>query len=202
MKKCFYGIVIILNVMLLLESCWLDKKKPNTVYMPNMYYSDAYEPYSDPYFNYNKKIKKIQISLFLNGKTSSLIPVKGTVQRTDFYDSISDEIENKGFDYSKKIITYPFYKNIGTKEDILKNGEKLYQINCSICHGNDGDGQGQLVKNEKILGIPNYKDRDMTIGSVYYVITYGKNNMNSYASQLNKIDRWKISEYVMYLKNK
>ncbi|WP_185853390.1 c-type cytochrome [Blattabacterium cuenoti] len=201
MNKYFYEIIIILNVLLLLESCWLDKTKTNTVYMPDMYYSDAYEPYSDPYFNY-KKIKKIQIPLFLNGKTSSLFPVKGTIQRTDFYDFISDEIENKGFDYSKKIITYPFPENIGTKEDVLKKGKKLYQINCSICHGDDGDGQGQLVKNEKILGIPNYKDRDITIGSVYYVITYGKNNMNSYASQLNEIDRWKIAEYVMYLKNK
>ncbi len=188
--------------MLLLESCWLDKKKQNTVYMPDMYYSDAYEPYSDPHFNYNKKIKKIQIPIFLNGKTSSLFPVKGTVQRTDFYNSVSDEIKNKGFDYSKKIITYSFPKNAGTKEYILKKGEKLYQINCSICHGNNGDGQGLLVKNEKILGIPSYKDRDITIGSVYYVITYGKNNMNSYSSQLSEIDRWKIAEYVMYIKNK
>ncbi|ACY40578.1 hypothetical protein BLBBGE_578 [Blattabacterium sp. (Blattella germanica) str. Bge] len=201
MKKYFYGVIIILNVMLL-ESCWFDKTKPNTVYMPDMYYSDAYEPYSDPNFNYNKKIKKIQIPLFLNGKTSSLLPVKGTISRNNFYNSISNEIENKGFDYCKQIIAYPFHKNIGTKEEILKKGEKLYKINCSICHGDNGDGQGQLVKNEKILGIPNYKDREITIGSVYYVITYGKNNMNSYASQLNEIDRWKIAAYVMYLKNK
>ncbi len=186
----------------ILGSCWLDKKKPNIVYMPDMYYSDAYEPYSDPDFYYYKKIKKIKIPLFLNGKTSSLLPVKGTVPRTDFYNSISYEIENKGFNYSKKIITYPFHVHENNNEDILKNGKKLYQINCSICHGDNGDGEGQLVKNEKILGIPNYKDRNITIGSVYYVITYGKNNMNSYASQLNEMDRWNISEYVMYLKNK
>ncbi|WP_185876888.1 c-type cytochrome [Blattabacterium cuenoti] len=193
--------IILLKMMFLLESCWFDKEKTNTVYMPDMYYSDAYEPYSDPYFYYNKKIKKIKIPFFINGKTSSLLPVKGTINRNNSYDPISDEIENKGFDHSKKVIKYFIYKNKEKKEEYLKKGKKLYNINCSICHGNNGDGQGQLVKNEKILGIPDYKDRDLTIGSVYYVITYGKNNMNSYSSQLNKIDRWKIAEYVMYLKN-
>ncbi|WP_185872270.1 c-type cytochrome [Blattabacterium cuenoti] len=200
MKNIYRVIIIILNAFLL-GSCWFDKTKPNIVYMPDMYYSDAYEPYSDPYFNYNKKMKEIKIPLFLNGKTSSLLPVKNTIPRTNFYDSISYKISNQGFNFSKKIITYSFPRK-GYTEDFLKRGEKLYQINCSICHGNNGDGQGKLVKNEKILGIPNYKDRNITIGSVYYVIKYGKNNMNSYASQLNEIDRWKIAEYVMYLKNK
>ncbi|WP_185862186.1 c-type cytochrome [Blattabacterium cuenoti] len=201
MNKYFYEGFIILNVFLL-GSCWFNKKKPNFVYMPDMYYSDAYEPYSDPYFSYNKKIKKIEIPFFLKEKTSSFLPVKGTVSRSYFYNHISDDIANKGFFFSKKITMYPFHKKMEEEEIILKKGEKLYKINCSICHGNDGDGQGKLVKNEKILGIPNYKDRDLTIGSVYYVITYGKNNMNSYASQLNEIDRWKIAKYVMFLKKK
>lgn len=206
MNKYFYKVLIILNVILLvfLESCWMDKTKPNVVYMPDMYYSEAYEPYSDPYFNYNnKKAKKIKIPFFSKEKTSSLLPVKGTVSRNDsFYDFI--DIKNKGFNYSKNIVQNPLYsKKYYEKNEItIKKGEKLYQINCSICHGKNGDGQGELVKNEKILGIPNYKDRDLTIGTVYFVITYGKNNMNSYASQLNEIDRWRVSEYVMFLKNK
>ncbi|WP_185858578.1 c-type cytochrome [Blattabacterium cuenoti] len=203
MIKYFFKIIIIFNIFLFLESCWINKKKPNVVYMPDMYYSEAYEPYADPNFNYKRKLKKIPIPFFSKGKTSSLLPVKGSIPRTYFYNSISYQIKSKGFSYSKKIKTYPFQKTVGeTEEIILKKGKKLYQINCAICHGNKGDGQGPLVKNDKILGIPNYKDRDITIGSVYHIITYGKNNMNSYASQLNEIDRWKVSKYVMYLKNK
>ncbi|WP_185849282.1 c-type cytochrome [Blattabacterium cuenoti] len=201
MNKYFYGIILMILLIFFLESCWFDKTKPNVVYMPDMYYSEAYEPYSDPDFNYNKKAKKIKIPLFLKEKTSSFLPVKGTVSRSDLFYNLMD-IENKGFNYSKNIIKNPLYNKYEEKEITIKKGEKLYQINCSICHGKNGDGQGELVKNEKILGIPNYKDRDLTIGSVYYVITYGKNNMNSYASQLNEIDRWRVSEYVMFLKNK
>ncbi|WP_185857375.1 c-type cytochrome [Blattabacterium cuenoti] len=201
MNKYFYEIIIILNIILsmFLESCWFDKTKPNIVYMPDMYYSEAYEPYSDPYPSY-KKTKKIQIPFFLKGKTSSLLPVRGTVSRNEtFYNLIN--IENKGLNDSKNIVQNPLYSN-EKKEIIIKKGKKIYEINCSICHGKNGDGEGELVKHEKIFGIPNYKDRDLTIGSVYSVVTYGKNNMNSYASQLNEIDRWRVSEYVMFLKNK
>ncbi|WP_341656446.1 cytochrome c [Blattabacterium cuenoti] len=203
MNKYLYKFIIIfLNMILFLflESCWFDKTKPNVVYMPDMYYSEAYEPYSDPYL-YNKKDKNIKIPLFSKERTSSLYPVKGTVSRNDLFYNLID-IKNKGLNYSKNIIQNPLYSIRYEKNEItIKKGKKLYQINCSICHGKNGDGQGELVKNEKIFGIPNYKDRDLTIGSVYYVITYGKNNMNSYASQLNEIDRWRVSEYVMFLKN-
>ncbi|WP_341661965.1 cytochrome c [Blattabacterium cuenoti] len=203
MNKYLYKFIIIFFNMILflfLESCWFDKTQPNVVYMPDMYYSEAYEPYSDPY-SYNKKDKNIKIPLFSKGRTSSLYPVKGTVSRNDLFYNLID-IKNKGLNYSKNIIQNPLYSiHYEKKEITIKKGKKLYQINCSICHGKNGDGQGELVKNEKIFGIPNYKDRDLTIGSVYYVITYGKNNMNSYASQLNEIDRWRVSEYVMFLKN-
>ncbi|WP_185861549.1 c-type cytochrome [Blattabacterium cuenoti] len=192
----------ILILMFFLESCWFDKTQPNIVYMPDMYYSDAYEPYSDPNFNHNKEIKKIEIPFFSKGKTSSLLPVKGTVSRNHSFSNLID-VKNKGFNDFKNITQNPLYiYNKEKKEISIKKGEKLYQINCSICHGKNGDGNGELVKNEKIFGIPNYKDRDITIGSIYYVVTYGKNNMNSYVSQLNEIDRWRVSEYVMFLKNK
>ncbi|WP_341655819.1 cytochrome c [Blattabacterium cuenoti] len=203
MNKYLYKFIIIfLNMILFLflESCWFDKTQPNVVYMPDMYYSEAYEPYSDPY-SYNKKDKNIKVPLFSKERTSSLYPVEGTVSRNDLFYNLID-IKNKGLNYSKNIIHNPLYSiHYEKKEITIKKGKKLYQINCSICHGKNGDGQGELVKNEKIFGIPNYKDRDLTIGSVYYVITYGKNNMNSYASQLNEIDRWRVSEYVMFLKN-
>ncbi|AFJ90519.1 cytochrome c [Blattabacterium sp. (Blaberus giganteus)] len=196
MNKYFQRIFIILLVFIL-ESCWFDKTKPNVVYMPDMYYSEAYEPYSDPYFSYNKKARKIEIPFFSKGKTSSLLPVKGTISRKKFF--YKKNIKNKKFNFSKDIIIQnPLYE----KKEITNKGKKLYKINCSICHGENGDGQGELVKNEKILGIPNYKDRNLTVESVYHVVTYGKNNMNSYASQLNERDRWIVSEYVLFLKEK
>nr|WP_317168701.1 cytochrome c [Blattabacterium cuenoti] len=166
-----------------------------------MYYSDSYEPYSNPGFNKKKDNIKIEIPYFAEKNTSSFPPVKNTVPRNAslIYYYITNT--NHGYDISKKITKYPFFRKKSDIQEIMNKGKNLYNINCSICHGKNGDGEGILVKNDKIFGIPNYKDRDITIGSIYYVITYGKNNMGSYASQLNEIERWMVSEYVMLLKN-
>ncbi len=84
----------------------------------------------------------------------------------------------------------------------MKKAEELYGIYCAICHGDAGNGQGKLVTQGKYLGIPNYKDRVITEGSVYHVLTYGLNSMGSYANQLNQHERWLVSKYVLELKAK
>jgi len=62
----------------------------------------------------------------------------------------------------------------------MEKGKALYNIYCAICHGDSGDGKGNLVKKEKFLGVPSYADRDITEGSIYHVITYGMNAMGSH----------------------
>ena len=54
---------------------------------------------------------------------------------------------------------------------------------------------------EKFLGIPSYADRDITEGSIYHVLMYGINLMGSHASQVDQDERWKISQYVMDLRD-
>ncbi len=83
-----------------------------------------------------------------------------------------------------------------------EEGKMLYDIYCGICHGNKGNGKGNLVDREKILGVPSYDDvgRAITTGSIYHVIYYGKNTMGSYANQLNEQERWQVVAYVEKLK--
>jgi hypothetical protein len=50
----------------------------------------------------------------------------------------------------------------------------LRYIAC--CHGAAGDGMGVLVMREKFLGVPSYKDRVITEGSIFHIVTYGINN--------------------------
>ena len=77
-----------------------------------------------------------------------------------------------------------------------------YGVYCSVCHGDKGNGQGILMTREKYLGVPSYADREITEGSIYHVIFYGKNAMGSHASQINEKERWLITQYVMELKSK
>ena len=86
-------------------------------------------------------------------------------------------------------------------DENIKKGKELYEIYCSVCHGSKGDGQGILMQREKFLGIPSYADRDITEGSIYHVLMHGINLMGSHASQVNQEERWKISQYVLELRN-
>jgi len=147
-----------------------------------MYESVAYETYQES-------------DAFANGIAAQL-PPKGSIPRgyTPF------DIENTPQGYAEAKANLKNKLN-ASQIDFDKAGP-LYAIYCAVCHGNKGDGQGQLVKREKILGIPSYDDagRAITIGSVYHTIYYGKNAMGSYANQLSEEERWQVAAYVMKLK--
>ena len=77
--------------------------------------------------------------------------------------------------------------------------ERLYQINCGICHGTKLDGNGPLWKdgNGPYTAAPKNLIADplvsvMPDGQMFYSLTYGKNLMGSYASQLNRKQRWMV----------
>jgi mono/diheme cytochrome c family protein len=103
-----------------------------------------------------------------------------------------------GYNIAKDSLKSPLTVNAAN----LDKGKHLFNIYCAICHGKKGAGQGNLVKREKFLGVPHFKDRDITEGSIYHVIYYGRNMMGSHASQLTEKERWQVVQYVQKLKSK
>ncbi|HRD43488.1 MAG TPA: cytochrome c, partial [Ferruginibacter sp.] len=85
------------------------------------------------------------------------------------------------------------------KEELSEAG-RLYNINCAICHGSKGHGDGPIA--EKVPGVANLTSdlfKAMADGTMYHSIEYGKNNMGSYASQLTPRERWQIIKYIRTL---
>lgn len=163
-------------------SCKKDTR-PNYQFMPNMYEPVGYEAYAE--------------SDVFPGGVEAQLPAEGSIPRGDF---MPFEIENSndGYLLAKQTLTSSLDS---TQIDHMRGGQ-LYDIYCGICHGKKGDGQGTLVKREKILGVPSYDDagRAITEGSIYHTIYYGKNAMGSYANQLNEEERWQVVDYVLKLK--
>lgn len=187
--------IIILNLVFifLLISC--DKNKPSHVFFPDMYYSIAYETYQEavqPYISDSNEVPLFKKNL---GQTA-LLPVKGTIARNVPFNMLAIKFDNsiESYEDSKNILHSPL---LGDRKKNLEIGKKLYEQNCVICHGIKGDGNGLMVKNGVYNGVPNYVDRNISVGSVNYVITYGKNIMGSYASNMNIEDRWRVAEYVI-----
>lgn len=160
--------------------------------MTEMYYSEAYETYSDPIRPFGKKK-----NFFFNKRNTALSPVYGVVP----------QIENQILPYTLPNSDKGYIASLKITESTLdhlnsERGKSMYNMNCAICHGDIGNGQGELVKKEKILGVPNYKERKISLGSVFHVMKYGKNNMGIYGSELTQEDLWKIAKYVILLQNK
>lgn len=181
MKKIF-NIAVIATLIFSLSACNNEHRSRKVQYMADtdMYNPVGYETYgANPHFKDGLEAQ---------------VPVAGTIFRGE----VPYEIPNTeaGYNLAKTTLKSPLEVN----DKNLAKGKAMYTIYCAVCHGNKGDGQGTLVKREKFLGVPNYKDRDITEGSIYHVIMYGRNMMGSHASQLTNKERWQVVQYVQKLR--
>ena len=179
MKKLIslsFSIVVALG----LGSCQ-DPSKPNYQYFPNMYEPVGYEAYADS-------------DAFANGIEAQL-PAEGSIARG--WQPYEYPDTNDGYEMAKAELQSP----LAQTEVHLVEGKELYGLYCAVCHGKKGDGQGILMTREKFLGVPSYADREITEGSIYHVLMYGKNAMGSHAGQVNAAERWQIAQHVMELRS-
>jgi len=173
--------IVLVAVVLSIAACNSDNTKPGFTFMDDMYTSLALETYA-------------ATDQFENG-TVAQKPVEGTVPR----DYVVYEYEDtpEGYELAKAELKMPAEF---MTDQALEDGKELFSIFCTHCHGDKGDGQGHLVKIEKFPPVPAYNSRDITAGSIYHVIMYGKGLMGSHASQLTYDERWKIVRYVKKLR--
>ncbi|MBA3674207.1 MAG: cytochrome c [Chitinophagaceae bacterium] len=179
MKKIKITLKIIFATIVFI-SCG-NKREPGRVYMPDMAYSRAYEVYAPN----NLKQEGINYITY---------PVDGTIRRGDLfaYTLLND---SNGYKMSTGVKS-PLATLDSTQ---MLEAQRLFNINCAICHGANMDAQGPLAVSGKVGGIANLK-LDQYIkqaeGQMYHVVTYGKGNMGSYAAQLDKKQRWMVVQYV------
>ena len=178
MKKYIkYNIALL--VLATIVSC-SNKRERQYQYMPDMYVAVTYEADAEK---------------GTTGVYSNMKPVNGTIARGNVPYEYADT--NADYEKAKSDLTSPLVQD----EVSMEKGKKMYTIYCVSCHGKKGDGNGYLSQAEKFIGIPSYKDRDITEGSIYHVIMHGKNLMGSHASQITHDERWQIVQYVGKLRN-
>ncbi len=87
----------------------------------------------------------------------------------------------------------------------LAAAKALYDVNCGICHGEKGDGQGWLYAkpDAKYPAAPkNFLLDEMKQagnGRYYFAIMYGKNTMGGYSDKLSFEERWQVINYIRSL---
>jgi mono/diheme cytochrome c family protein len=180
---------------LVLASCGSEvRRDPGKVYMPDMAYSRAYETYSVTPEQKEALLKK--------GIHYSNVPVPGTMKRGALFpfDIPKDKEGDTTNYYASRQVKNPL-----TELDTatMVEAERLFLVNCAICHGPKLDGNGPLYKGgdgpypakpATLVGDAKYEA--MPEGQMYYSVTYGKNKMGSYASQLDTRQRWMVIAYI------
>jgi len=188
--------------------------------MPDMGHSVAYEAnyydyYSsnrwggaDDYYKMAKPRKPVQgtIPRGYSGNAASdnpnalVVPPNGSVP---YYYEDTEEERTRAMN---EITTNPF----PITEAGLARAKPLYEVNCGICHGNKGDGNGWLVdeknKNAVYPAQPALLTNDeftaASEGRFYHAIMHGKNVMGGYADKLSYEERWQVIHYIRSLQAK
>ena len=172
---------------MLAVSCNKVRRSPGRSYMPDMAYSRAYETYAT-----TEALQK-------EGINYTAMPVAGTFARGDINWHYPYANDSAGYASSKNVVN-PLPK-LDAKQYL--EASRLYLVNCGICHGEKLDGNGPLWNGgagpfpaapRNLLTDPVVAT--MAEGTMFHSLTYGRNTMGSYASQLTTEQRWMVIHYI------
>ncbi|MBC7866506.1 MAG: cytochrome c [Gloeobacteraceae cyanobacterium ES-bin-316] len=186
--------IAVIAILILMGSC-KDNRKPGSIYMPDMAYSRTFETYAE--------LDSLKFTGDINNKGGMKIffnemPAAGTIKRGELFPYTLPNDSN-GYKMSAAVVN-PVDTMTGAE---MSEAGRLYNINCGICHGEKGLANGPLA--EKIGAVANLTAdayKTMADGTMFHSLTYGKNNMGSYASQLSRQQRWMVVKYVRTLQGK
>ena len=125
------------------------------------------------------------------------LPVPGTVPRGVAIYPLSGK-DSETIERAGEMLINPTERTV----DNLERGRTLFNIYCYPCHGETGLGDGPVVGPDRYPAptsqhtddVKNYRD-----GSIFHIITVGKEKMPGYAEQIRPRDRWLIVNYIRVL---
>ena len=128
---------------------------------------------------------------------SSREPVPGTISQEDTH--YADIPANNGHitGTTNFVETIP----VPVTAELMARGQQRFNINCSPCHGAQGDGNG-VVKKLGLTTVANLHDKrivELPDGEIFNTITYGKSTMGPYGANVTVDDRWAIISYLRAL---
>lgn len=140
------------------------------------------------------RYEPLQGTDFFGDRRSERPLIEGTIARGQLH---ADEAFYTGKRGNIEVDTFPF----PITRDVLDRGRQRFNIYCSPCHGQTGEGNGMIVQ-RGFSRPPTYHSdrlRGAAIGHFFDVITNGYGAMHSYAARVDAEDRWKIIAYIRVL---
>lgn len=181
--------LLLVMTTIVLTSCKHDRNHPGYAYMPDMYYSEAYETYTpNPVFSDSITLQA---------------PAEGSIPRG----YMPYPYEGRSLE-AQQMAGAELINPLAGDTESLSKGKELYGVYCMVCHGPSGDGKGHLYTSGKYPAMPTSLIepyvQDKPDGEIYHVITKGSVSglMGAHGPQIKPEDRWKIINYVRELAKK
>ena len=193
MRFAYYTLAFIVVLLLsVMGFRGLRSARPPIEVFPDMDHQAKYKPQAESKF-------------FADGRADRQIPAGTVPFGRDGAKADPAFLRADDFRYEGKLADGTFGRRfpagVEVTRDFVLRGQNRYQIYCTPCHGQLGDGNG-ITKSYGMLTTPTYHDdrlRAMTEGEIFNTITHGKNTMMSYADKLAPDDRWAVVAYVRAL---
>ena len=187
MIKSMYRLSVVVMMMgLLFAACSHDRNHPGYAYMPDMYYSEPYDAYSEnPVFS---------DSITNQGPPEGSIPVGYTPY----------PYKAKSFE-DQQLAGLELINPVEVNTESLATGKELFRIYCSNCHGLLGKGDGFLYTSKKFPVKPTTLVEEYVQskpdGELYHIITMGSLSglMGAHGAQIRPESRWMIINYMRKL---
>jgi len=185
MGKVILNAFLLVMLIVSVGASWLltlNPVRPNFEFLPQMAHTPRYNAFSP---NPN----------FQNGATLQR-PEPGTIPRESMplhYESTLQDALRAGEELQSPVAQ----ENQRSRD----RGVSVFANYCAVCHGEGGAGNGPVAQRgypppPSLLAEHALKMKD---GQLFHILTYGQNNMPSYASQLSREDRWNAVLHVRTL---
>ncbi|HJP93780.1 MAG TPA: cytochrome c [Pyrinomonadaceae bacterium] len=141
-------------------------------------------------------VRPLQPSFQFSDRQSARPVVPGTI--ASGFTRTNHRIEMiSSFDPNTDTLPFPL------TAEVVERGRERFNIYCSVCHGETGEGYGVVVHRGFTKPASFFEDRlrKAPLGYFYDVTTNGYRTMASYAIQIEPKDRWAIAAYIRTLQS-
>ena len=182
---------MVLNALLLVvliisvSASWLltpNPARPNSEFLPQMAHAPRYNAFApNPNFNNGATLQRPEAGTIPRG----LMPLH--------YAATPQDALRAGEELQSPVAP--------ENQRARDRGAFVFANFCAVCHGAGGAGNGPVAQRgypppPSLLAEHAQKMKD---GQLFHILSYGQNNMPSYASQLSREDRWNAILYVRAL---
>jgi len=169
-----------------------------------------------PDMDHQAKIKYQAPSDFFSDGMGSRLPVSNTepmgysIPSSPASDASSEDAATAVYFNSGRYGDYwghGFPASVKIDEALIAKGQEQYNIYCTVCHGDTGNGKGPTsqfgIANAANFHAPDFVNPKSPAyrpdGSIFDTITNGKGLMGSYGANIAPNERWAIVAYIRAL---